>query len=196
MTGSVLRLFEAHPIYAWTGVGLVLSLWLILYFRFRVMVPENCLLYFGDPHLRKEPGHHFMPYVYQIIDVRPRTIEIGADELQTVSRVDTYREGLPRPQKESVVNRVAARPKKPYIVKWQPARSQLGDYVQHEHSHELERRVKEFFRLGLRPNVASLESYLEDFRLGVDIMWVYGPEEERKAPTVSLADNVEIPYEG
>jgi hypothetical protein len=185
---------SAHSNYALVGVALVISIWLWFYFKFRVHVPENFAIYYGKPGYWRGEGTYIVLHEYELVSMRIRTFELGIDELQTASRTDTYREGIPKPQKESVVNRVPAK-KSPIVIHWRPLGYALSDFVQIQRSNYLENTFRQYVRLGLPLTADGLRDYLRDFKYGIDIVAVHGAAQKKKE-TVSLSDDVEIPYEG
>lgn len=204
MIDDILHTLTTHATYAWLGLGLVIALSVTAYFKLRVTVPQNWILHTDDRVRPLPPGRHFMPYEYERIDMRERHLEIGMDDLQTVSRVDTYRDGMTRPSKESVVTRAAARPTNPIVVKWKPDISRLTDYCQHERSRTFEEAVERYFRVhpvsdGTRTPEqlrSHLWAWLRDMKLGRVIIGVEGAATKNARGRVVLAESVEIPYEG
>lgn len=189
----LLFVIDLHPYYALSGVALILLILTVGYFRFRVRVPENHVLHYDSERLPKGPGFRFMPYQHTTIDMKPRTLTIGLDELQTTGRTDTYREGGTGPRHESTVHRAPRHSKDGVIISWRPDELHLADYLQSQRTF----REQILQYLAVRPDAYGLQTFIEDHRLGVEIITMYDARvEKKKGDSVNLGDDAEIPYEG
>jgi hypothetical protein len=189
----LLFVIDLHPYYALSGVALILTILAAGYLKFRVRVPENYVLHYDSNRVPKGPGFHFMPYAHTTIDVKPRTLTIGLDELQTTGRTDTYREGGTGPRHESTVHRAPRHSSKDgVIISWRPDERRLTDYLQSQRTF----REQILAYLAVRPDASGLQAFIDDHRLGVKIITIYDARaEKRKGDSVNVGD-AEIPYEG
>jgi hypothetical protein len=194
---------ERHPFYSLVGVLLVLALWLIGRYRFRITVPPNQLLFFNDEILVKEPGRHFMPYAYRLVDMRLQEFPLNLDDLSPSQRVDTYRGGIIQPD-SVVTSSPGGRKEPPVVVRWKPDRWKLGDYVNNPASvTDFQKAVRHYFKLNppqsrtATEHTYALRRWIKDIHCGIEVEWAYvGGGSKASGQAVSLADNVEIPYEG
>jgi hypothetical protein len=190
VSGLLYTLTE-HGWYAWIGVGLILLLGLQAYFKFQVEVLPDYLGSVGLGYAPLRPGKHWFPYQYIEVRMTPRMLPIELDELQTTQRTDTYRDG-DRQGKESVVVRQPAHPNKGIVISYIPDEDHLVDYLLNRHNVEDKLRTLVL----LDRSCASLGTQVSSLRLGITIVNVWGASAGKKDSGVSLADDVEIPYEG
>ena len=186
-------LLHDHAWYMWTGPVLLLILWTWAYFKFRVLVRPPNVLHYDDRKLPLENGAYFMPWAHHVVSLSPRTLIVGPHELIPQAETVTTRRGVRNDWER--LTQLGASKVKPIVIIWRPSPRGLSyfcalPYPAGTHVEELLRDI-----LLAHPDT-DIKVYVYQMNLGIEILSITGQGKKKDAGSVSLADGVDIPYEG
>ena len=190
MTG--LHTLTAHSWYAWTGVLLVFFLWFRFRSKFQVTIIAPDAIYDGEKCIDR-PGSQFMPWEHRVVSVATKTLIVGGEQLVPNTETITTKRGETN-EWQRVTNLAQTHHKPPIIVYWRPDLKKLGRFLVPATPFSW---VEDHLTKILRADPdTELQKYADMIGLGIVICEVKRPAKKKTGGSVTLADDVDIPYEG